>query len=69
MLPFARFSGARGAQRTILNDASRLSATPVAKHVSIVKPQATDDVVARIRAELKEAAAEKRPVVASVARH
>jgi FAD/FMN-containing dehydrogenase len=57
------------AQRTILNDASRLSPTPVAKHVVIAKPQAFDDVIARVRAELKEAAAEKRPVVASVARH
>jgi FAD/FMN-containing dehydrogenase len=67
--PFARISRARAAQRTILNDASRLSPTPVAKHVSIAKPQAFDDVIARIRAELKEAAAEKRPVAASVARH
>jgi len=68
-IPFARISRSGAAQRIILNDASRLSPTPVAKHVSIVKPQAFDDVIARIRAELKEAAAEKRPVAASVARH
>jgi FAD/FMN-containing dehydrogenase len=62
-------SRSRAAQRTILNDASRLSPTPVAKHVSIAKPQSFDDVIARIRAELKEATAEKRPIAASVARH
>ena len=66
---FARISRSRAAQRTILNDASRLNPTPIAKHVSITKPQAFDDVLARVRAELKEAAAEKRPVAASVARH
>src|SRR5262249_13234936 len=32
-LPFARISRSRAGQRTILNDASRLSPTPVAKHV------------------------------------
>jgi FAD/FMN-containing dehydrogenase len=68
-IPFARVSHTLAAQRTILNDASRLSPTPVTKHVTIAKPQAFDDVIARIRAELKEAAAEKRPVAASVARH
>jgi FAD/FMN-containing dehydrogenase len=69
VMPVACISRSRAAQRTILNDASRLSPTPVAKHVSIAKPQTFDDVIARIRAELKEAAAEKRPVAASVARH
>jgi len=62
-------SRSRAAQRFILNDASRLSPTPVAKHVSIVKPQAFDNVIARVRADVKEAHAEKRPVAASVARH
>ena len=66
---FARITRSRAAQRTILNDASRLNPTPIAKHLSITKPQAFDDILARVRAELKEAAAEKRPVAASVARH
>jgi FAD/FMN-containing dehydrogenase len=69
IMPFARVSRSFAAQRTILNDASRLSPTPVAKHVTIAKPQAFDDVIARVRAELKEAAASRRPVTASVARH
>src|SRR6516165_7750787 len=69
VLPLAKLSRTDAAQRTILNDASRLSPTPVAKHVTIAKPQAFDEVIARVRAELKEAAAEKRPVAASVARH
>jgi len=67
-LPFWGSSRAGAAQRIILNDASRLSPTPVAKHVTISKA-ASDDLIARIRAELKEAAAEHRSVAASVARH
>lgn len=67
-MPFCGAPQARATQRIILNDASRLSPTPVAKHVTISKA-ATDDLIARIRAELKEAAAEHRPVAASVARH
>jgi FAD/FMN-containing dehydrogenase len=68
VLPLARLPRAQATQRTILNDASRLSPTPVASHVTITKPT-TDDLIARIRAELKDAAAAKRPVAASVARH
>jgi hypothetical protein len=68
VLPFAAASRAAAAQRTILNDASRLSPTPVAKHITISKPP-LDDLIERIRAELKEAAAAKRAVAASVARH
>ena len=68
ILPFAGTSRAGATQRTILNDASRLSPTPVAKHVTMSKPP-LDDLVERIRAELKEAAAAKRAVAASVARH
>src|ERR1700747_2520888 len=68
VLPLTRISGSRAAQRSILNDASRLSPTPVAKHVTISKP-AQDDLIARIRAELKEAAEANRPFAASVARH
>jgi FAD/FMN-containing dehydrogenase len=67
-LPFAKLKRAAAAQRTILNDASRLSPTPVAKHVTIAKPT-QDDLIARIRAELKEAAEAGRPFAASVARH
>ncbi|WJR79269.1 FAD-binding oxidoreductase [Bradyrhizobium sp. NP1] len=64
----SRLSPARSAQRTVLNDVSRLNPTPVAKHVTISK-SATDELVARIRAELKEAQAGRRTVAASVARH
>jgi FAD/FMN-containing dehydrogenase len=67
-LPFAKMKPVHAAQRSILNDASRLSPTPVAKHVTISKP-AQDDLIARIRAELKEAAEANRPFAASVARH
>jgi FAD/FMN-containing dehydrogenase len=67
-IPFWGAPRARATQRLILNDASRLSPTPVAKHVTISKA-GTDDLIARIRAELKEATAEHRPVAASVARH
>jgi FAD/FMN-containing dehydrogenase len=68
MLPFARLPQARAAQRIVLNDASRLSPTPVAGHVTITRP-ATDDLIARIRAELKDATEAKRPVTVSAARH
>lgn len=67
-LPFASLRPAHAAQRTILNDVSRLSPTPVAKHVLISKPS-QDELIARIRSELKEAAATGRPFAASVARH
>ncbi|MBV9978982.1 FAD-binding oxidoreductase [Bradyrhizobium sp.] len=68
VLPFAKLKSAQASQRTILNDASRLSPTPVAKHLTISKP-AQDDLIARVRAELKEAAEAGRPFAASVARH
>jgi FAD/FMN-containing dehydrogenase len=67
-MPFWDASGAAATPRTILNDASRLSPTPVAKHVTIAKAE-TNELIALIRAELKEAEAEHRPVAASVARH
>lgn len=67
-LPFAKLSRARAAVRTILNDASRLNPTPVAKHITITQAP-TDDLIARIRSELKDAAAAKRSVAASSARH
>jgi FAD/FMN-containing dehydrogenase len=55
-------------QRIVLNDASRLSPTPVARHW-IVRPNEEAGLVARLRAELKSAAAEKRAVAVSAARH
>src|SRR5262245_34859051 len=67
-LPAAKVKPVHAERRSILNDASRLSPTPVAKHVTISKP-AQDDLIARIRAELKEAAEANRPFAASVARH
>ena len=66
ILPLA--SRGQAEQRTILNDASRLSPTPVVKHVKLSRP-GWDDMIARIRTELKEAAAAQRPVTAAVARH
>jgi FAD/FMN-containing dehydrogenase len=68
MLPLAASSRAVAEQRTILNDASRLSPTPVVKHVKLAKP-GWDDMIARVRAELKEAESAQRPVTAAVARH
>src|SRR5271168_4543210 len=68
VMPFARIPRATAVTRTILNDASRLSPTPVTKHVILSKP-GWNDLIERIRAELKEAAAAKRAVAASVARH
>ena len=54
--------------RTILNDASLLSPTRVASHIT-VQDAARDAVVDRIRVALKEAAAAGRPFIASAARH
>lgn len=54
--------------RTIINDASRLNPTPVARHW-IAGPSDDADLVARLRQELSEAAAAKRPVAAAAARH
>ena len=62
--PAAPASGAAG----ILDDASQLSPTPVASHLTI-----TDDaratVVERVRVALNEARAARRPFIASAARH
>lgn len=56
------------AQSVTLNDASELNPTPVARHW-IVKGAPKTDFIARLRAELKAAAAEGRPVAVSTARH
>ena len=55
-------------QRIVMNDASRLSPTPVFKHW-IVKPDAEEALVASLRRELKAAASEKRPIAVGAARH
>jgi FAD/FMN-containing dehydrogenase len=61
-------AGASADSPLILNDASRLDPTPVVKHiVRGVEPQA--QLISAIRAELKEAAAAKRPVAVGAARH
>jgi FAD/FMN-containing dehydrogenase len=55
-------------QRIVLNDASRLNPTPVHRHW-IVKPDEQADLVAKLRLELKAAAAARRPISVSAARH
>ncbi len=45
-----------------------LNPTPVARHVRLV-PASLDDLVTRVRAELKDAAAARRPFAVGVARH
>ena len=55
-------------ERVILNDASRLNPTPIAKHVRL-KSSARDEAIASLRAELKEAANGARPVALGAARH
>jgi FAD/FMN-containing dehydrogenase len=59
---------ARATPRLVLNDASRLDPTPVTKHIIRgAEPEA--QLLSAIRAELKEAAAAKRPVALGAARH
>jgi len=58
----------RAQQRIVMNDASRLSPTPVFRHW-IVKPDPEAELIAAFRKELKDAAGEKRPVCISAARH
>ncbi len=55
-------------QRTVLNDASGLSATPVARHW-VVGGAEQKAFIEALRAELKDAAATNRPVALSAARH
>jgi FAD/FMN-containing dehydrogenase len=64
----AQTAPAPAPRRTLLNDASRLNPTPVLRHVSLASPS-RDDLVARIRAELKDAATDNRPFCVGVARH
>ncbi len=58
---------ARGADPLVLNDASRLNPTRVARHTRLDGP--ADKTVAALRRLLAEAAAEGRPVVMGGARH
>lgn len=60
---------ARSAEfRTVINDASRLNPTPVAKHI-ILRPEVGEPVIETLRREMKDAAAERRPFAVGVARH
>lgn len=59
--------GASAQQRLIMNDASRLNPTPLFRHFHVRTPDA--DFVAALRKELKEAAAQRRPVALGAARH
>src|SRR5437763_576274 len=67
--PGPGFPDAQAAGRAgVLDDASQLSPTPVASHVTITEaPRA--GAVERIRAALAEARAARRPFIASAARH
>jgi FAD/FMN-containing dehydrogenase len=59
---------ARSDEWLVMNDASRLNPTPIAKHI-VRQQQPMDQLVAAIRADLKDAAAEQRPVAVGTARH
>lgn len=63
-----RASARTGAASLILDDASGLSATKVAKHV-VFQNDPDESLVAALRAELAEAASAGRAVIASAARH
>lgn len=54
--------------RFVLNDASRLNPTPVARHLKL-NGDGSDALVETLRAELRSAAAEGRPVCVGAARH
>jgi FAD/FMN-containing dehydrogenase len=56
------------ASRVVMNDASRLNPTPVFKHI-VRTVERRDELIATLRAELKEAVAAKRPVAVGAARH
>jgi FAD/FMN-containing dehydrogenase len=60
--------GATAQQRIVMNDASRLSPTPVFRHW-IVKPDPEERLIAALRSELKAAASQKRPIAVGAARH
>jgi FAD/FMN-containing dehydrogenase len=60
--------GASATPRLVMNDASRLDPTPVIKHI-VCAPEPQAQLISAIRAELKDAAAAKRPVAVGAARH
>lgn len=61
-------SKAIASPRVVMDDASGLNPTPVATHW-VAKPSNDADLLARLRVELKEASAARRPVVVGAARH
>jgi FAD/FMN-containing dehydrogenase len=58
----------RANQRIVLNDASRLNPTPLHRHW-VVGADESADLIAKLRTELKSAAANRRPVAVAAARH
>src|SRR5271167_1239675 len=58
----------RAEPRIVMNDASRLDPTPVAKHARL-SSSPRDGLVERLRAELKAAEASGRRVAVGAARH
>ncbi|KFG69084.1 FAD-binding oxidoreductase [Microvirga sp. BSC39] len=64
-LSFPKVSSAN--LRTVLNDASQLNPTPVAKHWVAKTQEAA--FIEQLRSELKEAAAARRPIALGAARH
>ena len=64
--PFPSFTVASDG-RTVLNDASQLSPTPVASHVTV--PEDRQAAIDRIRTALADARSSGRPFIASAARH
>ncbi|MEW6450000.1 MAG: FAD-binding oxidoreductase [Pseudomonadota bacterium] len=65
-IPPAR--AAAKAKSLVLNDAGKLSPTPVARHI-VVRPNEDEAILAELRTLLKDAAAENRPVAIGGARH
>ena len=61
-------STAQALEQLVLDDASHLDATPVARHI-IVKPSNESILIEQLRRELKDAVAAGRPVAMGVARH
>jgi hypothetical protein len=64
----AAANSARAQRRLVLNDASRLSATPLVSHW-VARAESEGVVIARLRRELAEAARTRRPFAVSAARH
>jgi FAD/FMN-containing dehydrogenase len=58
----------RSAAPLVLNDASRLNPVPVARN-AVLRPESDEALIAGLRALLKEAGAEERPVCIGGARH